>query len=228
MFGGLNSALPVVSSPTPPPALAISNREWNSWTLRRPAAGGSWDPNVIIGLDHPPTPTPQPPAPGQEARAYLDIETSFDGGITIIGIYGADRGMIQLVGGDVTDVGLVRALGGVDTVCTYNGDRFDLPVIHRRLGVDLRQVCRSHDLMRDCHRAGLKGGLKRVEAQMGIVRQSEGVDGRAAMRLWAGYLNDGDEDALRTLLLYNREDVVNLALLDAFLEPYRDAHTRRL
>lgn len=161
-------------------------------------------------------------------RAYLDIETSFDGGITIIGIYGADRGLIQLVGGDVTDVGLVRALEGVDTLCTYNGDRFDLPVIRQRLGVDLRQVCRSHDLMRDCHRVGMKGGLKRVEAQIGIVRQSQGVDGWAAMRLWASYLNDGDADALQILLLYNREDVVNLALLDTFLEPYRYDHARCL
>ena len=161
-------------------------------------------------------------------RAYLDIETAFEGGITIIGIYQAGRGMVQLVGGDVTDVGLVRALDGVETLCTYNGDRFDLPVIRHRLGVDLRQVCRSHDLMRDCHRLGLKGGLKRVEAQIGIVRQTQGVDGRLAMRLWASYLNDGDAGALQTLLLYNREDVVNLALLDAYLEPYRHDHAHRL
>jgi uncharacterized protein len=167
-----------------------------------------------------------PPAP--VGRAYLDIETSFEGGITIIGIYAADRGMVQLVGGDVTDVALVRSLEGVETLCTYNGDRFDLPVIRQRLGVDLREVCRSHDLMRDCWRVGLKGGLKRVEAQIGIVRQTQGVDGYAAMRLWASYLNDGDEEALRTLLFYNREDVVNLALLDAFLEPYRNAHAHRL
>ena len=163
-----------------------------------------------------------------DSRAYLDIETAFEGGITIIGIYGEDRGLIQLVGGDVTDLALVRALEGVETLCTYNGDRFDLPVIRDRLGVDLTQICRSHDLMRDCRRFGLKGGLKRVEAQIGVVRQTQGVDGRAAMRLWASYLNDGDEEALRTLLLYNREDVVNLALLDVYLEPYRNAHAHRV
>ncbi len=176
------------------------------------------------------SPDPDPRPVGGRARAYLDIETAFEGGISIIGIYGADRGMIQLVGGDVTDVGLVRALDGVETLCTYNGDRFDLPVIRRRLGVDLREVCRPHDLMRDCWRVGLKGGLKRVEAQIGIVRQTQGVDGYAAMRLWASYTNDGDADALQTLLLYNREDVLNLALLDAYLGPYRNRHAdaRRL
>ncbi len=177
----------------------------------------SWD-------DSPPAPDPR----SQGSRAYLDIETAFEGGITIIGIYAMDRGVIQLVGSDVTDVALVRALDGVETLCTYNGDRFDLPVIRQRLGVDLTQLCRSHDLMRDCWRAGLKGSLKRVEAQIGIMRQTQGLDGRAAMRLWASYLNDGDMDALQTLLLYNREDVVNLALLDSYLEPYRNAHARRL
>jgi hypothetical protein len=174
---------------------------------------------AVHDLEHPP--------PGG-VRAYLDIETAFGGGITIIGIYGEDRGLIQLVGGQVTDVALVRALDGVGTLCTYNGDRFDLPVIRDRLGVDLAQVCRSHDLMRDCRCFGLKGGLKRVEAQIGIVRQTQGLDGRAAMRLWASYINDGAEDALRTLLLYNREDVVNLAVLDAYLEPYRNGHAHRV
>ncbi len=174
------------------------------------------------------SPEPDPAPLEGRGRAYLDIETSFDGGITIIGIYTADRGMVQLIGGDVTDLGLVRALDGVEILCTYNGDRFDLPVIRRRLGVDLREICRPHDLMRDCWRVGLKGGLKRVETQIGIVRQTQGVDGYAAMRLWASYLNDGDEAALGTLLLYNREDVVNLALLDAFLEPYRHADARCL
>ncbi len=194
--------------------------------MRPPVRARLQQPKTFQTPDRPPIPDPRPP--GRESRAYLDIETAFEGGITIIGIYAPDRGMIQLVGGDVTDVGLVRALDGVETLCTYNGDRFDLPVIRRRLGVDLREVCRPHDLMLDCWRVGLKGGLKRVEAQIGIARQTEGVDGYAAMRLWASYCNDGDADALRTLLLYNREDVLNLALLDAFLEPYRNAHARRL
>ena len=192
--------------------------------MRPPVRARLQQPTAFRASDQPPIPGPRPPG----TRAYLDSETSFEGGITIIGIYGADRGIIQLVGGEVTDVGLVRALEGVETLCTYNGDRFDLPVIRQRLGVDLWQVCRPHDLMRDCWRVGLKGGLKRVEAQIGIVRQTQGVDGRAAMRLWASYWNDGDVDALQTLLLYNREDVVNLALLDAYLEPYRNADARRL
>ena len=43
-------------------------------------------------------------------RAYLDIETAFDGSISVIGIYRPDRGTIQLVGGGVRDVPLYSAL----------------------------------------------------------------------------------------------------------------------
>jgi hypothetical protein len=34
-----------------------------------------------------------------------------------------------------------------------------------------------------------------------------------AVRLWWNYVNDKDEGALKTLLEYNREDVVNLKVL---------------
>ena len=37
------------------------------------------------------------------------------------------------------------------------------------------------------------------------------------MRLWAAYMERGEEEALTMLLQYNREDVENLALLRARL-----------
>lgn len=150
-------------------------------------------------------------------KAYLDIETSFEGPITIIGVYAEERGLVQLVGGDVTDVGLMRALRGVGTICTYNGSRFDLPVIQRRLGVDLGRAFGSEDLMHRCWRVGLKGGLKRIEEQLGIPRRSKGIDGAMAMRLWRAYDTLGDREALAALLEYNREDVMNLVLLDEYV-----------
>jgi uncharacterized protein YprB with RNaseH-like and TPR domain len=150
-------------------------------------------------------------------KAYLDIETSFDGTITVVGLHAEDRGVIQLVGGKVTDVSVWRALEGVDTICTYNGSRFDLPVIRRRLGLDLAKEFRSHDLMYDCWRNGLFGGLKRVEEQLGIARRSRGIDGWDAMRLWSRYEDGGDRDALEILLAYNRDDVLNLPVLEALL-----------
>src|SRR5574337_1003758 len=151
-------------------------------------------------------------------KAYLDIETSFEGAITVVGLYATDRGLIQLVDPHISDVTVWRALEGVETICTYNGSRFDLPVIRRRLGLDLCAVFHSHDLMYTCWRHRLFGGLKRVEAQLGISRHIKGIDGMEAMRLWARYENDRDKGALQILLTYNKEDVLNLPVLEARLQ----------
>ena len=76
----------------------------------------------------------------------------------------------------------------------------------------------SHrDLMFDCWRNNLKGGLKAVERQLGINRELKGVDGYEAVRLWWKYVDSFDLDALNTLLEYNREDVVNLKTLKEML-----------
>ncbi|HWQ69383.1 MAG TPA: ribonuclease H-like domain-containing protein [Patescibacteria group bacterium] len=160
-------------------------------------------------------------------KAYLDIETSFDGTITVVGLYTPDRGLIQLIGTQISDVTVWQALEGVETICTYNGSRFDLPVIRRRLGLDLRAAFQSHDLMYTCWRHGLFGGLKRVEVQLNIPRRSRGIDGMEAMRLWSRYEDGGDEEALRMLLTYNREDVMNLPVLEARLMEFEGTYARR-
>jgi uncharacterized protein YprB with RNaseH-like and TPR domain len=147
-------------------------------------------------------------------RAYLDIETTFSGSISVIGIYRHDLGTIQLVGGGVRDLPLYEALDGVDTLVTFNGTCFDLPVIRRRLYADLKRDFEHCDLLYICRRRGLRGGLKKVEELLGIGRATAGISGWDAPRLWHRYEATGDENALRTLLEYNREDVVNLALLE--------------
>lgn len=149
--------------------------------------------------------------------AYLDIETTFDGAISVIGIYRPDYGTYQLVGGGVTDVNLYRALEGVQTIYTYNGGSFDLPVIRRRLHTDLKRDFQHHDLMRDCWKHGLKGGLKKVELQIGIVRSTLGMTGWDAPKLWQRYETYDDSAALELLLRYNRDDIVHLPRLRAYL-----------
>lgn len=160
-------------------------------------------------------------------KAYLDIETSFDGAITVVGLYAPARGLIQLIGTQISDVAVWQALEGVETICTYNGSRFDLPVIRRRLGLDLCAAFQSLDLMYTCWRHGLFGGLKRVEEQLGISRRVKGIDGMEAMRLWSRYEADDDEEALRVLLSYNREDVMNLPVLEARLMEFDSTYARR-
>lgn len=147
-------------------------------------------------------------------KAYLDIETSFENDITVIGIYRPSTGTIQLVDGAVTSSNLLWMLDGVDTVYTYNGSRFDLPVIRRVLDVDVPRRFRCRDLMYDCWKQNLYGGLKRVETTLGISRLTKGIDGMEAMHLWQSYKTRQDEAALQTLLLYNREDILTLPLVE--------------
>jgi len=45
------------------------------------------------------------------------------------------------------------------------------------------------------------------------LRISLEVDGPRAVRLWLGYVNDYDEDALSMVLEYNKEDMVNIRTL---------------
>jgi uncharacterized protein YprB with RNaseH-like and TPR domain len=151
-------------------------------------------------------------------RAYLDIETAFDGRISLIGIYKPGGEMVQLSGGQVTDLNLAAALEGVGVVVTFNGTAFDLPVIRRTLGIDILDLAGHRDLLKVCRKHGIRGGLKKVEALFGIRRTSRIMDGRHAPWLWQRYETVGDEDALGELLAYNRDDCVNLEILERILD----------
>lgn len=153
-------------------------------------------------------------------EAYLDIETtglSPDGcDITVIGIHlcrGREVDFVQLVGRDVTVESILEALEGVDVLYTYNGSRFDLPFINSHLGLNLEHHFSHRDLMYDCWRKNLRGGLKGVERQLGIKRKLADMNGLQAVKLWWKYVDSFDLEALNILLEYNKEDVVNLKVL---------------
>ena len=153
-------------------------------------------------------------------RAYLDIETTGlsrnYSDITVIGI-AVERNrkleVIQLFENTLTRNNLLGSLENINEIYTYNGSRFDLPFIKTKLGIDLKEKFKHRDLMYDCWKNELKGGLKAVEKKIGIKRNLQDIDGYMAVKLWWDYVNDNDEDALRTLLEYNKEDVVNLKVL---------------
>lgn len=155
-------------------------------------------------------------APGRYGRVvigYLDIETSFRGEVTVVGLLRADRGLVQLVGTANTREALEGAVRWLDTLCTFNGEFFDLPVLRRAFGVGLLERFRSLDLSVECRRVGINGGLKRIELGFQIPRRLRGVSGYDAMVLWDRW-EHGDRRALETLLEYNADDVLNLALLE--------------
>lgn len=153
-------------------------------------------------------------------RAYLDIETTGldpeNDSITVIGIYLTDttsQRLVQLVGEENTKPNLLEALKDIKVIYTYNGTEFDLPFIAHSIDIDLTELFKHHDLMLDCWKNKLFGGQKAVERKLDIPRQLKEVNGLEAVRLWERYQIEGDQNALNTLLAYNKEDVVNLQRL---------------
>ncbi len=151
---------------------------------------------------------------------YLDIETtglsSRHCDLTVVGVAtfrGAQQRVGQLIGDRIGVDGVLGLLEGVDEVYTYNGSRFDLPFIASKLDLDLKTRFHHTDLMYDCWRSNLKGGLKVVESRLGIQRRLADMNGFMAVKLWWEYVNHSDTQALRTLLEYNKEDVINLHVL---------------
>jgi tRNA(Arg) A34 adenosine deaminase TadA len=152
---------------------------------------------------------------------YLDIETT---GLSpqhsvpsVVGLLVGDQ-FFQWHGEDITDINLLDALPGDATIHTYNGHRFDLPFLEYHLKIKFRSRFNTVDLMFDCWRHGLRGGLKKVQRTLGIGRQDEEANGYMAVVLWQRWLREGDQDALTRLLAYNREDVEVLPRLQAALQ----------
>lgn len=154
----------------------------------------------------------------RDHAAYVDIETTgLDFGrdaLTVVGVYDGRRTQSFVKGHNLEE--LPAALDGRALLVTFNGARFDLPFLRRafpRMRLDQLHI----DLMGPLRRLGFHGGLKRIEARLGIERSvtTTGMSGFDAVRLWHQY-EAGDDDALDPLLEYNREDVVNLKPLAAF------------
>ncbi len=150
--------------------------------------------------------------------AFLDIETTgLDIGrdaLTVVGLYDGSRTRSFIRGATLEE--LPRALEDRQLLVSFNGARFDVPFLRRafpRMRLDQLHL----DLMDPLHRLGYWGGLKRIERRLGIERSdaTAGMSGFDAVRLWAEY-EAGDDDALDTLVAYNREDVVNLEPLAEF------------
>jgi uncharacterized protein len=142
--------------------------------------------------------------------AYLDIETTgLEANCTIstIAVYDGSTMVTYVQGQNLADfIGDIRRY---KLLVTYNGKCFDVPVIERYFGITLDQA--HIDLRYVLAGLGLKGGLKRCEAQLGMNRGDlEDIDGLFAVVLWKAYLRNGDEQALETLLAYNLQDAINL------------------
>ncbi len=141
---------------------------------------------------------------------YLDIETDWHRTITVIGIYSSETGFTQMVAPEISRRRLLAALPDAGVLYTFNGHSFDLPVIRKQCGIDLRERYDSRDLRYLCKDKGLTGGQKAIERHLGVERNTVGVDGREAIRLWDRWRRQRCQDSLERLLYYNREDVMGM------------------
>ncbi len=145
----------------------------------------------------------------------LDIETNGflpdrGGYVTLIGLYDGYDWRYLMAGENLTAENLKRELSGYKYLITYYGSSFDIPFL-QRMFPDVRFEIPHFDLCFAARKLGFKGGLKRLESELGIVRDLsvQGMDGYDAVRLWE-FSRRGSKEALDLLITYNREDTINL------------------
>jgi hypothetical protein len=152
-----------------------------------------------------------------ERAVFLDIETTGLGGEAYTTMCGTlDReGFHAFVRGENLDE-LPGYLDGFDLVVSFNGRAFDVPFLRREFGPGLLARAAHMDLLHVLRRLGLRGGLKRIEQALGVGRPSalSTLDGRDAVVLW-NMAQEGEPEALETLVRYNAEDVLVLPRLAA-------------
>ncbi len=149
-----------------------------------------------------------------EEALFVDIETEGlskeRNDITLIGIYKKDRYFAFVKGINLEKA--LRFLGTTPLWITFGGDNFDLPFLKKTFQ-GLTQPEIHLDLYHLTGAIGLRGGLKKIEKALGLERQTEGMNGYDAVKLWKRWVEERDRSALRRLILYNREDVVNLKII---------------
>lgn len=149
-----------------------------------------------------------------ERFCFLDIETtgiSESSVTTVVSIYQNHRMQTFERGKDLEF--LFDSISPEDILVTYNGKRFDVPFLEREFRYRMKNP--QLDLMNLLHSIGIKGGLKKSEVQLGLVRPDEiaGMDGRQAPLLWFEYQRTNNMEALEKLIAYNREDTKNLEIV---------------
>lgn len=106
----------------------------------------------------------------------------------------------------------------------YNILRFDIPVLYYNIGFN-PPLMMLEDLMFECWKHSLTGGLKKVCNQLSICRPNNTQgDGITAKFLWYYYEDQKNPKFLEDLLKYNADDLyVLVALRKKLYEMGRDA-----
>lgn len=140
---------------------------------------------------------------------FLDIETTglslYYDQITLVGWSIGQKYGLYLKDQDAS--GLLDALNSARAIVTFNGTLFDLKFLKKTfpaiyippIHIDLRFFAK---------RAGLSGGQKAIEPQVGYKRPKlvKGMEGESAPILWYKYRR-GHKAALKELVTYNHADI---------------------
>ncbi|HMP76354.1 MAG TPA: ribonuclease H-like domain-containing protein [Kiritimatiellia bacterium] len=156
---------------------------------------------------------------------FVDIETNGSYGpqsITVIGTFDGREVRHFVAEENLQDA--ADHLESFPMLVTFNGLFFDMPLIRQRFTHRLNNHLHL-DLRFPLHRLGLKGGLKRIEQQLGLVRgeATDGLGGWDAVRLWREW-QYGSRESRELLLEYNSEDVRNLRPLAEYVHARMSAN----
>lgn len=146
---------------------------------------------------------------------FFDIETDgleLESQITVIVCRRGDS-FYKFVNGENLEE-FLDFLEDVELLISYNGNTFDVPRVERAFNIP-GLPCPHLDLRWVCYHEGLKGGLKRIEQKLGILRPPDlvGLDGAEAVRLWYRWRDFSEDRARELLVKYCGADVAALELV---------------
>ena len=148
----------------------------------------------------------------------LDIETNgfqpdLGGYVTVVGLYDGYEWRSLIRGENLTAESLNRALKGYKFLVTFYGAAFDVPFLLRSFP-GVRFDIPHFDLCFAARKLEINGGLKKLETLFGIERDDvvKGMNGYDAVKLWE-QVKKGSTEAKELLLIYNKEDTMNLLKL---------------
>lgn len=157
----------------------------------------------------------------------LDIETNGlmpdkGGYATVVGIYNGFDYKSLVRGNGLTPDNLQKEMAGYKYLITFYGSGFDVPFLQRSMP-ELSFDIPHFDLCFGARKIGFFGGLKKLEVELGFERDEavRGMDGYDAVKLWEA-AREGSSEALDLLIMYNKEDTVNLfAMADVLYQRLR-------
>lgn len=157
--------------------------------------------------------------------SYFDVETAgleHDAPITTIVCWHRGRLHCFLEHENLDD--FLTLLDDVALLASFNGNAFDVPRLLSTFHIP-HLPCPHLDLRWICYHRGMKGGLKEISRQAGLLRPKDlqSADGALAVHWWLRWQQTGDRHARDCLVRYCAADVLLLVLLAEQLSgPGRD------